>query len=101
MKLPSGFEVSNSNIAELIDYVVLRAMEEESFSDSWNSLVDELAGDGWDFDGSGSEKRLSEEDAVALAREIRETAGEFWLKLWEQFGKLHVDIVHAKYPHDN
>lgn len=99
MKLPSGFEVSNSDVAELIDYVVLRAMEEESFSDSWNSLVDELTGDGWVFEGN--DKALSEEDAIFLAREIRETAGQFWLKLWEQFGKLHVEIVHAKYPHDD
>jgi len=94
MKLPSGREIPNEVLADIIDYVVLEAMREESFSDAWDSLP--LA-DGW-IEG---EEGYDEADALAIAKEIRPTAGSFFRQLWELYGELHVELVHSKYPHEN
>lgn len=97
MKLPSGREISNEVLADIIDYVVLEAMSEESFSDAWNSLPSDLVCGGW---GASGEEDYDDADALAIAREIRETAGEVWLKLTEKYGELHAQIIHKKYPHE-
>ncbi|MCJ7760834.1 hypothetical protein MUP59_06810 [Candidatus Bathyarchaeota archaeon] len=96
MKLPSEREIPNEVLADIIDSWVLDAMESESFSDGESNVYMGLAESGWNGE---DEEGYDEQDRIAIVREIRETAVEFWQRLWEQYGKLHEELVHSKYPH--
>jgi len=96
MKLPSGREISNETLAEIIDSWVAEAIQDESFNDAMGVIADFLSDENWEENDPAP---YSKQDVDAILDEIRETAAEFWEALWLRFGELHVRIVQKKYPH--
>lgn len=95
MKLPSGREIPNSRIADVIDAWVLRALEsEENLKDWENVSADDLSEEGPD----GSEGYYND-DIEFILNEIRPTAQSFLSELQVEHGKLFEKHVSSKYPY--
>lgn len=95
MKLPSGREISNSRIADVIDAWVLRALEADENLRDWESVsADDLS-----EEGPNGSKGYNDEDTEFIINEIRPTSQAFLKELENEHLKLYEKHVGTKYPY--